>query len=54
MYDVELRTWNVVWFGIREPDWEDEDWEEEDRISFRAVKTRRKGNWSISKTSKKP
>jgi hypothetical protein len=54
-YDVQLRTWNVVWFGLREPDWEydDEEWEEEE-FSLRVVKKRRKGNWTISKDSKNP
>ncbi len=51
MYDVQLRTWSVVWYGIQEePDWEDEEWEEEE-FSLRVTK-RRKGNWSIRRDSK--
>ncbi len=52
MYEVQLRTWDNVWFGIREPD-EDEEWEEEDEeFSLTIVKERRKGNWTIKKSSK--
>lgn len=54
-YDVQLRTWTTVWYGIREPDWEEDDWEEEEEeFSLRIVKKRRKGNWTISKASKNP
>lgn len=52
MYEVQLRTWNVVWFGIREPDWGDDDEWEEEEFSLRVVKKRRKGNWSIKRSPK--
>jgi hypothetical protein len=51
-YRAELRTYLVVWFGEREPDWDDEEWEEEE-FSLRIVKNRTKGKWSIPKTAKK-
>jgi hypothetical protein len=34
MHEVLLRTWNVVWFGMREPDWEDFDDEEYEELSI--------------------
>ncbi|AVD99391.1 hypothetical protein SEA_BILLNYE_220 [Streptomyces phage BillNye] len=52
MYEVQLRTWNVVWFGIREPDWEDEEWEEEEEeFSLRNSKKKNslKGGMRIRK-----
>jgi hypothetical protein len=42
----------MLWFGVREPDWEDEEWEEEE-FSLRVVKKRRNVNWSIPKSTKK-
>lgn len=53
MYDGILQTDLEVWFGITEPQWDEDDWEEEDRLSLRIVKERRKGSWSISRKSKK-
>jgi len=52
MHDGILQTDVVVWFGIAEPQWDDEDWEE-DRLSLRIVKVRKKGSWSISRKSQK-
>jgi hypothetical protein len=53
MHEVELRTYNELWFGIREPDWE--EWEEEDEeFSLRITKRRRKGNLRIRRESKNP
>ena len=49
MYDGILQTDIVVWFGITEPEWDDEDWEEgEEESSLRVVKNRRRESWSFS------
>lgn len=49
MYSGVLQTDIVVWFGISEPQW-DEEWEEEE-FSLRPIKARKR-NLTISKSSK--